>query len=181
MKLSIKTIVFAGLFAALACIATMFVPINLGIPGYYHAGDSMVFLCGIVLGPTVGGLAAAIGSAMADVFAGYAAYAVPTFLIKGIDAFAAGFIFMKIVGENGGVQKKVMAFLAAAAAGCLVVVTGYFLVEVLFSGFGGALTTIVPNIVQVLVGAVLAALIYSVLDKAGVVKMINREVKESVK
>ena len=48
--------VFAALFAALACVATMSLHIPTpGTGGYIHPGDAIVVLSGILLGPVYGG------------------------------------------------------------------------------------------------------------------------------
>ncbi len=52
--------------------------------GYIHLGDSMIFIAAILFGWRVGALAGGLGSALADVVGGYAFWAIPTFIIKGI-------------------------------------------------------------------------------------------------
>lgn len=59
--------------------------------GYIHAGDTAIFLGGILLGPVHGAVAAGIGSAMADLLGGYAHWALPTLLIKGLMGFIVGY------------------------------------------------------------------------------------------
>lgn len=50
-----KSMVFAALFAALACVATMSLHIPTpGTGGYIHPGDAIVVLSGILLGPIYG-------------------------------------------------------------------------------------------------------------------------------
>jgi len=47
-----KSMVFAALFAALACVATMSLHIPTpGTGGYIHPGDAIVVISGILLGP----------------------------------------------------------------------------------------------------------------------------------
>ena len=62
MNANLKKLVTAALFAALACAATMAVRIPTpGTGGYIHPGDAVVILCGVILGPGWGFLAAGIG------------------------------------------------------------------------------------------------------------------------
>ena len=89
MRGTTKKIVFAAMFAALACVATMLVKIPSPLKGYINLGDCMVLAAGFLLSPLYGFLAAGLGSALADLFAGYATYAVATFLIKGLMALIA--------------------------------------------------------------------------------------------
>ena len=61
-KLSLKKIVLAAMFAALACVATMI--INIPIPatnGYINLGDCIVILAGWMLGGVYGAAAGGIG------------------------------------------------------------------------------------------------------------------------
>ena len=97
MNTSLKKIVMAALFAALACAATMSIRIPTpGTGGYIHPGDAIVILSGVVLGPVWGLLAGGIGSALADLLGGYLTYVPITFVIKGLVALTAGLIYQKI-------------------------------------------------------------------------------------
>ena len=57
-----KKQVFTALLCALTCIATMIIKIPTPGMGYIHPGDALVLLCGFLLGPVPGALAAGIGS-----------------------------------------------------------------------------------------------------------------------
>ena len=62
---NIRKLVLAALLAALTAVATMIIRIPTPTQGYIHLGDGMVLICGILLGPGLGALAAGIGSMMA--------------------------------------------------------------------------------------------------------------------
>ncbi|GHU99244.1 hypothetical protein FACS1894211_04310 [Clostridia bacterium] len=81
----------AGVFAALILIFTAFTQIPLAT-GYIHLGDAFIFIACVYIG-WAAVPAAAVGSALADIISGYAVYALPTFLIKGIMAAIAVGIF----------------------------------------------------------------------------------------
>ena len=85
-----KKLVIAALMAAFTCVATMIIKFQTPTFGYIHLGDGLVLLCGIVLGPVTGGLAAGIGSMFADIFSGYITWAPATLIIKALTAFVAG-------------------------------------------------------------------------------------------
>lgn len=73
---TLKKMLLAALFAALACVATMV--ISFPIPatqGYINMGDCMVLMSGWILGGLYGALAGGIGSALADLLLGYTVYA----------------------------------------------------------------------------------------------------------
>ena len=77
-----KKMVTAALLAAFTCIATMIIKIPTPTFGYIHLGDGLVLLCGIILGPGIGALAAGIGSMFADILSGYMTWAPATLIIK---------------------------------------------------------------------------------------------------
>ena len=87
-----KKMVTAALLAAFTCIATMIIKIPTPTFGYIHLGDGLVLLCGIILGPGIGALAAGIGSMFADIFSGYMTWAPATLIIKALTACIAGFL-----------------------------------------------------------------------------------------
>ena len=66
-----KKLIIAALMAALACVVTMIVKVPSPLKGYVNLGDCIVLIAGWILSPAYGFMAAAIGSAMADVFSGY--------------------------------------------------------------------------------------------------------------
>ena len=70
---TLKKLVMAALFAALACVATMSIKIPTpGTSGYIHPGDAIVILSGVVLGPVWGLLAAGIVTGLAGIGGGMA-------------------------------------------------------------------------------------------------------------
>ncbi len=95
-----KRWVAAALLAALTCICTMLVKIPTPTGGYIHPGDGMVLLCGIILGPGMGALAAGIGSMLSDLFSGYLAWVPATFIIKALSAMAAAILFPRVPGRS---------------------------------------------------------------------------------
>ncbi len=161
-KPSAKNLAFAALFAALCCIGTLVIAIPLP-NGYFNMGDTFVLLSSWCLGPVYGSIAAALGSALADVISGYALYALPTFFIKGLDAFAAYMVwaFLKKI-----INKEKLDFLPrviSAIIGEIVMVLGYFLFELALYGFGGAMLAVVGNLTQGACATICAVLIIAIL------------------
>ena len=153
--------VMAALFAALVCVATMAVRIPIpATQGYANLGDAVVLLAAFFLGPIDGTLAAGIGSALADLFAGYAVYAPGTAVIKGLCALAAALLLRQL----GGRLK--WAHVPAAIVGECVMVGGYFLYESAVLGYGLAAAGSVPaNAVQGVVGVVAGTVLFQALRK----------------
>ena len=83
-----KRLAFTALFAALCAVSTVVIVIPLP-NGFFNTGDVFVLCSGWFLGPLYGPLAAAVGSALADIWCGFVLYAPTTFIIKGMDAFIA--------------------------------------------------------------------------------------------
>ena len=106
MKTRTQKIVVAALLAALVCVATMIVKIP-SPRGYINLGDSIVLLAGWMLSPLYGFLAAAIGSALADLLSGYGLYAPATFIIKGIMALAVYFTFKMLKDKIKNIPSKI--------------------------------------------------------------------------
>lgn len=68
---------YCGLACCIYRIATMIIKIPTPTFGYIHLGDGLVLLCGIILGPGIGALAAGIGTMFADIFSGYMTGSLP--------------------------------------------------------------------------------------------------------
>ena len=88
-KMMIKKTVTAALLTALTFVGTMIIQIPTGTNGYIHIGDCFVILCGYILGPIWGFIAAGVGSALTDVATPYFFWAPGTFIIKGAMALIA--------------------------------------------------------------------------------------------
>lgn len=165
---STKNLVIASLFAALVCVTTMAIKIPTPTNGYIHPGDGMVLLCGILLGPQIGGLAAGIGSMLADVFSGYALYAAGTLVIKAAAAMTAGILYRVLPGKSRA-RIAISGFVGES-----IMVGGYYLYEIGLAMASGsnlaasaiAATAGVPfNVVQGAFGILIALVLFPVLQK----------------
>ena len=154
-------LIMAALFASLTCVATM--AIRIPIPatnGYANLGDAILLLAAFLLGPVYGSLAAGIGSALADLFAGYAVYAPGTAVIKGLCALAAALLLRQL-----GNRIK-WAHIPAAVVGETLMAGGYFLYESLILGYGmAALGSVPANAIQGVVGVVAGVALYLALRR----------------
>ena len=147
--------VFAALVFAATAIAKFSIPAT---NGYVHFGDSIVLTAGFLLGPVYGVFAAATGSMLADILGGYASYALPTFIIKGLMALSAWAVY-KIFKKH-----RIIGRIFGGMSAVLVMVAGYFLTEAVFLSYGlGALASVPWNIVQGTFGVVSSVIITEVL------------------
>lgn len=169
-------LLFASLFAALVFVATMIIKIPTPTGGYVNVGDGMVMICGWVLGPVWGALAAGVGSMLADLV-GYPIYAGATFVIKALMALAACGIaaILKPVFKNF----KFMAYFIAGIVAEIIMVAGYFVFEATVMSYGwGAVVSVLPNVMQGVVGIVVGIVLMTVFDKT---KLIDKMMRKSDK
>ena len=163
MKMSTKKLTLSGLFAALCCVMTMVIQIP-SPTGYVNLGDCMILLGALALGPVYGALAGGIGSALADILLSYAVYAPGTFVIKGGVALIAALLFA-LASRKRGKSNFVMLVLSCVVAE-LWMALGYFIYESVILGYGlPAVQSIPGNLMQGLVGVVLATVLYRLLAK----------------
>ena len=172
-----KSLAVTALMAAFTCIATMSIRIPTPTHGYIHPGDCLVLLCGVILGPVAGFLAAGIGSMFADILSGYIIYAIPTLIIKGVTALIAAVLFRRL--KQIWNANHSFLFIAAGIPAELNMVFGYFankIIQTMFlagscnsetfaTGFASALTGIFTNCVQGAAGVVLGMLLLPVLSQ----------------
>ena len=161
-----KPLVFCATFAALCMIATAYLAIPLPASGYFNAGDVFVLLAGWCLGPLYGSVAAAVGSSLADILAGYGTYAPATFLIKGGVALLGYFLWTvckKLLKKDSldFARRGIAALLAE-----LFMVAGYFCFESLLAGtFAAAIPNILGNCTQGVCCSILGVLLCVSLRK----------------
>ena len=144
--------------AALTAATTAFISIPFApTRGYFNIGDAMVMFSGLLLGSRLGFLAGGIGSAIADIILGYSFFAPLTLFIKGLEGLVAGF----------GKGKRIPYQVAAVIAAAIVMLVGYFSVELPLFGFGAALGELIAvNSLQVTFGAVISLALVNALRKA---------------
>jgi len=164
MKTSnIQKLTIAALFAALTCVATMIIKIPTpGTGGYIHPGDALVILCGIFLGPIYGGLAAGMGSGLADILGGYFIYAPITFIIKGLVAVVVFIVYHKL---SVIIKMSVIRCIICGVFSTSIVVIGYFLYEIFISGTGGAIVSVPANLIQGVSGLIISSILLPILLK----------------
>ncbi|MER3456042.1 MAG: ECF transporter S component [candidate division GAL15 bacterium] len=150
----------AGALATALVAATTMV-IRIPVPatqGYINLGETAVYLAALLLGPVHGLVAGGVGSALADLWGGYAQFAPFTLVIKGVEGWLAGYLFWRVLGGAGFLQGgwAVRAAVACGAAGAWMV-GGYYVAEAFLLGLGPAAAAEVPgNVFQVLAGVLVA-------------------------
>ncbi len=155
-NISAKKLVFMALFAAATTVAT----IALRIPfahGYFNLGEIMIYTAALTFGPLVGGIAGGLGAAIADMYAGFLIPWAPiTFLVKGLEGYLVGRL---------GAGRKTGGKVLAISIGGLAIMIGYPLASGFLYGWPAVLPELYMDMVQVVVGAIIAIPLSATLKK----------------
>jgi len=167
-----KELTVMGLLIALTTMATMFFKVPTHI-GYTHLGDAMVFIAAILLGKKRGMVVAALGMCLADLLGGYFIWAPITFSIKGIMALITAAIAYR--GNYEG--KSIINNIFACILGGIWMIVAYYLANILLTMYVytkdatfiqsvvvAFYDSLIPNIIEVLIGIIIAVPIIKVLN-----------------
>lgn len=160
-KNNLKTMTRYAVLIALTTVMTMVVHIPTpSTKGYLNLGDMVVFIAAFMFGKKGGFLVGGLGSALADILLSYTHYAPITFVVKGLEGFIAGAILDTNVGEKYPI--------VATVVGGVWMAIGYYIAEIFMYGREAALAGVPGNIVQGLLGAVVAVVLSVALKKTKV-------------
>lgn len=156
-KFTIREIVKLGVFIALTTVMTMIsIPAFSG-HGYLNLGDMVIFLAAMMMGRRGGLIVGGIGSALADIILGYSFYAPITLVVKGLEGFVAGFLLDTKMGRKTPLIPTII--------GAILMALGYYIFEIFLYGPGPALIAIPGNLLQGIVGAITATILYAAIKK----------------
>ena len=119
MRQTLQKIIFIGLFSSLVFTTTS-IKVLIPLPGGHtmmHLGHVTCLISGLLLGPMLGGFAAAVGSALFDLFNPLFLTSAPfTFLFKFLLAFSSGLIYSS---KAPAANKLVLRIVFASSVGSL--------------------------------------------------------------
>lgn len=165
MKNNSFRLILTALFASMVCVCTMFVQIASPTGGYINLGDAMVLMGAFLLGPAYGAAAAGIGSALADLLAGYVNYALGTLIIKALVALVAGLLARTLAKRAPNLKQPLRCVVAAIPAE-LIMILGYFLYAFGPLGYGAAAVgEILGNTAQATAGIVISAILTPLVSR----------------
>lgn len=183
-QITTRQLTVIGLMAALCLVSNYFsIPVPIGIDSSrIHLGNVFCIFSAFLLGPVGGGLAAGIGAFFYDIFTGYGAECIITFINKFLMAFVAGWLHQLLTRkENLSQASLIVRRVIAAAAGCVTYVVLYmtksYITLYLQSNIGEAVdrsaaiwATVLgkgsTSLVNGLIAVVVANLIYSTIAGA---------------
>ncbi len=181
MKFSIRKLVLTALMIALVFVITYlpFLHIPSPVPpGYFNVGDAAIMIAAILLGRKSGMAAGAIGAALADLAYGAFIFVPITFVVKGIEGYIVGVIASRRGEKSLGHIKRFLAVIA----GAVIIVLGYFILELTFYrmiddslAIAAIISEVPGNLVQGGVSAAVAYAFTTILDKANVTKRLNQQ------
>ena len=162
-------LVLTALMASLIMAAILFFRIPVpGTQGIVHLGDGMIFLAVLILGAKYAILASSVGSASANIIAGYAFWAPWTFVIKGGMALIMGLFIWAMSGNNarsGPLKQSVIRVVGMALAGIWMVFGYYIAGRVIYGNWAVALLGVPWDVGQSIVWIVTASALSAALCK----------------
>lgn len=179
-KFTVQRISIVGVMAALSFVAYEFFRIPFAGGSSFHLGNTFTALTALLLDGVSGGLAGAIGLALADVVAGDPGYAFTTFILKFIIGVVCGVTAHKLVHLRSRKQGPRAAYIAAVTAsafsGLLVNVftdplVGYFRDRYIFGQPAEVATILIKvtggvTLVNSLLSTLCAVVLYLALEPA---------------
>ncbi len=157
-----------GLMTAITVVFTYLVRIPIApTRGYLNLGDVAVYFTAFAFGPWTAFITGGLGTALADIIAGYSQWAPLTFFAHGLQGFAAGLFFhMLFRTEEGKKPAFLIGFILSVLAGTLIMVGLYFLFGSLMVGIGAAAVEIPGNLLQNAAGVTIGILLWSAVRRA---------------
>jgi uncharacterized membrane protein len=155
-------------FAVLIAVTAVFTYV-IRIPiaptrGYINFGDVAIFFTAFTFGPITALVSGGVGTAIADIIAGYGQWAPFSFLAHGLQGLVIGLIALKMRSSRG--RPSITGILLAAVAGTVVMGGIYFITGGIMVGFPAAATEIPGNILQNVAGVAVGAPLSAAVVKA---------------
>ncbi len=148
-----KTLILAAVMFVVILLLTWLLRIDIhyqeALAGYWTLGDVGIYVAAALLGGPWAALAAGLGSAFADIFAGQAVYAPASLVIKAIMAF----VFAAFAKRGHSLLHLVKSVCYSGG----VMVLGYFLYDLIIRGNYALAAIGLPfNLLQLIAGGVIA-------------------------
>lgn len=172
-KKSLLKITYTAIFTAIILLATSVIKFSTGLgEGYIHLGDSFVYLTACILPFPYCLVAGALGGALADILSGYAIWAIPTMIIKMLNAIP----FMLVCRKHKSSkilskQTVLMTFVSG-----IITIIGYFVTECILYSVASATLSLIGNTIQAVASGIIFIIIAKATDKINLKSKISKGV-----
>ena len=162
--------VITAMLIALVFVATLTLNIRLPIAangGLVHLGTAMLFIVAILFGPKKAALAGAIGMGLFDLVSGWTLWAPFTIVARGLQGYIVGTIAWSLSRRGKSIPFNLLATIASIP---FMLGVYYVCERVLFGNWVIPLASIPGNLVQNIVGIIVAIPVCVLLKKVSVFK-----------
>lgn len=158
-------LILTSMSIALVFVATLLLNIKLPITangGLVHLGTAMLFIIAFVFGPKKAAIAGAVGMGLFDLVSGWTLWAPITIVARGLQGYLVG----RIAWSNGREGNSVSFNILAAIVSIPLMLAVYYVGEaIIFGNFVVPAASIPGNIVQNVVGILVAIPVAIALKK----------------
>ncbi|MBO2717812.1 ECF transporter S component [Lactiplantibacillus plantarum] len=148
VKFNTRTIAILGMLIALNVVISIFFHIPIPMThGYINLCDAGIFIAALIFGWRGGVIVGGASGLLLDLLLGYPQYMFFSLLVHGLEGGIAGYL---------GASKSHGRQIAAMITAVVVMVVGYFLSDSLLYTMGTGLVGVPTNLVQAVVGGILA-------------------------
>lgn len=153
---NLQKTVFGALLIAISVVLGRLVLIPIPMTkGNINLCDLGIFIGSLLLGPWYGLVIGGFSGMLLDLFSGYTQYMLFSFIAHGLEGFAAGWFYHKT--KNKGLALSIGVFLMVASY----FFADWYLSKTLLTG----LLSIGTNLIQGIVGAIVAVMVERLLEK----------------
>ncbi|MFV0382233.1 MAG: ECF transporter S component [Breznakia sp.] len=154
-QIRIKQMTIIALAMSIIFLMTVVIVIPISTKGYVNLGDIGVLFFASFFSPLTAGFVGGMGSALADVVAGYSHYAVFTLLIKGLEGLVVSYLF-----HHMSKKYNMLSFVV----GIVIMVSGYYVVDFVIEGnVIAVLPSLFANAIQGIICLISAFVLRTVL------------------
>ncbi len=126
MGMRYSSIVKVAMYTALVFVATIILQIYIpATRGYFNLGEASIYVIALLLTPLSAGIAAGVGSALADVVTGYGIFAPGTLVIKFAEGFMVSYL-ARILSAKPLSYVKYLSVLTSTFVGMVISIVGIF-------------------------------------------------------
>ncbi len=172
-KKTLLQITYTSIFTGIILLSTSVIKISTGFgEGYIHLGDSFIYLTACVLPFPYCLIASALGGGLADILSGYAIWAIPTMIIKMLNAVP--FALMCRNYKSNKILSKQTVLMTLFSG--IITIVGYFIAESFLYSVASATLSLIGNTIQAVASGIIFVIIAKASDKINLKSKISKGV-----